>query len=393
MAEHEADRWSAVVDRIRSRATALAEGLTADVAPADSLPHSLVYADFVPGARLNIELFLRFLADGVDLPEADTRPLIDRAVRLVHDGMPLDEALANYRVGINFFWSQLLPTLDHDDYLLIPEISLRVTAYLSLVVSRIAGALVGAARQPSWDLLERRREIAADLLAGRDPSGWARDPELSIADAFLVAAIRLGEPTPGTLTGLRTRINSLPNSFLHRDHGGWTALIPMPDPERADPVRALVSSLALRGDTPHPQFWIGVAAAPTHAAIPQAYADARIVADAARCLVLPDVVCRREDMVFEYTIAAGGAAIPSLAAVLDPLDDQPLMLSTLDAYIDNQFNHNATARRLHIHRNTVSYRLARIADLSGLDPQEPQGISTLMAARIARRLKAGSFHA
>lgn len=219
---------------------------------------------------------------------------------------------------------------------------------------------------------------------------WATDPESPPAPAFLIAVVRLGEPTPGTLTRLRGHLAHLPGTLLHRDGGGWTALVPMvaDDP---NPERPLIQALALRDSAPHPQFWIGVAPARSHAEIPDAYTEATAVAEVARCLHLPEVVCRRQQMMFEYAIATTGSTRRTLAALLDPLDDQPMLADTLDAFIDNRFNHNAVARALFIHRNTVTYRLSRITDLTGYDPQHPTGISTLMAARTARRLESKSF--
>ncbi|MBF6179728.1 PucR family transcriptional regulator [Nocardia otitidiscaviarum] len=384
-----------VVERLRSRAVELAGAFSAEVPPYDALPQSMMDADFVPSAQLNLELFFRYLTTDAEPSEQDTRPLIERAVRLVHDGMSVDEVLANYRIGIAFFWSQLVPLLRADEQRFISEIGQRATDYAGLMMSRIAAALVADARQPRWDVWEpweRQSEIAADLLAGRDPGRRASDREPPVADAFLVAAVRLGEPTPGTLTALRARIGGLSGALLHRDSGGWAALVPLRPGDEADPVRALRSRLALRAE-PHPQLWIGVAVATAHPLIPSAFAEARTVAEAARCLERADIVCRRQDMLFEYAIATADSALPNLAAILDPLDDQPSLGRTLTAFIDNHFNHNAVARALFIHRNTVTYRLSRIGELTGYDPQDPAGIATLMAASVAQRLRARSFRA
>lgn len=378
--------WPAMIERIRARATVLAATLNVN----ELLPHSMLDADFVPSAQLNVELFFRTTAVGAEPSEEDTRPIIDRALRLIHDGMSLDEILSNYRVGVDFFWTQLMALLQLDEYPLIPEFGRRLNNYVNLVMSRIATACVGDARRLRWEILERQGEIAADLLAGRDVSSWTDTPDIPIADAFLVAVIRLGEPTPGALTDLRTRISLVRGSFLHRDSGGWTALIPVSPTMGTDPVAALSDRLNLRDNTIHRGYWIGAAVAPTHAAVPGACAEASVVAETARALGRPGTVCARRDMMFEYSIAAGGTALIALAALLDPMADQPLLRETLDAYIDNQCNHNAAARVLFIHRNTVTSRLSRIADLTGYDPQLPTGVSTLMAARIARRLTAHS---
>jgi sugar diacid utilization regulator len=44
------------------------------------------------------------------------------------------------------------------------------------------------------------------------------------------------------------------------------------------------------------------------------------------------------------------------------------LLSTLEAYLANDCNMNATAREIYAHRHTVAYRLQRVRELTGLDP-------------------------
>ena len=44
------------------------------------------------------------------------------------------------------------------------------------------------------------------------------------------------------------------------------------------------------------------------------------------------------------------------------------LLATLEAYLANDCNMNATARAIYAHRHTVAYRLERVRELTGLDP-------------------------
>ena len=44
------------------------------------------------------------------------------------------------------------------------------------------------------------------------------------------------------------------------------------------------------------------------------------------------------------------------------------LLPTLEAYLGNDCNMNATARAIYAHRHTVAYRLERVRELTGLDP-------------------------
>lgn len=47
------------------------------------------------------------------------------------------------------------------------------------------------------------------------------------------------------------------------------------------------------------------------------------------------------------------------------------LMPTLQTYLASGANVTATARSLHVHRNTLKYRLARIHELCGLDPDDP----------------------
>lgn len=352
-------------------------------------------ADFVPGAHLNLTLFFRSWLDGCDPSDLDTRPLVDRAVSLMRDGMPLHDVLENYRVGMFYLWSQVARSASDAERRLLTDVGLPITKYLSLVMARIASACVEEARTRPWDELERRRGILDALLAGRDPSAWTSGEATAVAESFLVAVVRLGEPSPGTLTELRHRIHDLPGSLLRRDVGGWTALIPVePDADSAAATADLAARLGPRtADGAPASLWVGVSHASTHSAVAASFAEAKVVAELGRCLALDDMVCRRQDLRFEYAVAVDGPARHELASVLQPLADQPVLAQTLDAFFTNDCNQNAAARILCVHRNTVTYRLLRIGELTGYDPQHPGEAMTLSAARIAALLESKSFAA
>src|SRR5690606_17947124 len=86
----------------------------------------------------------------------------------------------------------------------------------------------------------------------------------------------------------------------------------------------------------------------------------------------------------EYQLTRPGAARDRLAAVLDPLDEQPVLLQTLLTHLETEAARLSTAKALHVHPNTVDYRLERIAEVTGLDPRNPEGLWRLRSAAIAR---------
>lgn len=75
-----------------------------------------------------------------------------------------------------------------------------------------------------------------------------------------------------------------------------------------------------------------------------------------------------DDLLVERAIGGDGRAARILvSAVFQPLRDEPSLLATADAFIDNGGAIEATARALFLHANTVRYRLRRIAEVCGYD--------------------------
>ncbi|WP_280265942.1 PucR family transcriptional regulator [Nocardia wallacei] len=378
------------------RAGALMRDYSDSIPPYRSIPRSLVMPGWERGAKLNIELFFDLLRHGNMPGPEDTRELVELALDRVRDGEPLEEVLGRYRQGAEFIFDRLRAAASERERELLADAALPLLQYVTLVVERIATACVRRAHDPRWELLERRRGIADALLTGRDPVEWADEPAIAVPEAFLIAVFRLG-PGAGGRTGgdtseLRHCIESIPGVFLRLDSGGWTALVPLqPGDDGTATIASLTGRLPARTGEQAPPFWVGVGSARTRADIPSVFAEARTLAELGRCLNRSELVCHRRDLQFEYTVAASGAARPGLATVLAPLDPQPLLAETLEVFVDSGFNQLATARQLNIHRNTVTYRLARVHELTGLDPHRPTDAMTLSAARIARKLESACF--
>ncbi|WP_405137098.1 PucR family transcriptional regulator [Nocardia sp. NBC_01388] len=407
------------LEQLYRRAVAARDELPTAVPPYRTLPQSLVVSGLERGTKLNVDLFFDFLRTGVNPSEDDTREVVDIALGRVRDGEPLEEVLGRYRLGAEYIWSRIRAAAAESERELLTDAALPLLSYLTLLTARIATACVQRAHDPRWELLERRRAIADALITGRDPIEWADEPAIAVPDAFVIAVFRLGTGAGGTRHGadtseLRHRIEAIPGVFLRLDSGGWTALLPrQPGDDGTATLAALTTRLlpahpigqadslpgqfARQPESPAPRtpppapFWVGVTVASSRAEIPELFAEARMLAELGRCLDRSQMVCRRTDLMFEYTVAAGGSARTGLAAVLAPLDSQPLLAETLEVFVDTGFNQLATARLLNIHRNTVTYRLARIHELTRLDPLRPTDAMTLSAARIARRLESASF--
>jgi sugar diacid utilization regulator len=58
----------------------------------------------------------------------------------------------------------------------------------------------------------------------------------------------------------------------------------------------------------------------------------------------------------------------------------------LETYLGTDLDRRRTAAALHVHPNTLDYRLRRVVELTGLDPSTARGLQLLGAAMAARQL-------
>ncbi|HZS02952.1 MAG TPA: helix-turn-helix domain-containing protein [Chloroflexota bacterium] len=72
--------------------------------------------------------------------------------------------------------------------------------------------------------------------------------------------------------------------------------------------------------------------------------------------------------------------------LLSPLDHEPELLQTLDAFFAEDCCPSSVAKRLAIHRNTLSYRLDKITALTGLDPRAFDDAVQIRLALLLRSL-------
>jgi sugar diacid utilization regulator len=125
--------------------------------------------------------------------------------------------------------------------------------------------------------------------------------------------------------------------------------------------------------------------------IARSYEEAREALGMAVRLQLDMPVVRAEDLLIYRVLLRDQPAITDLVhAVVSPLAKArggagPL-LATLDAYFATGCVVTETARRLHLSVRAVTYRLERIAELTGYDPTEPAQRFTVHAAVLGARL-------
>lgn len=82
--------------------------------------------------------------------------------------------------------------------------------------------------------------------------------------------------------------------------------------------------------------------------------------------------------------------ITSSKKIVIKLSDHPELLESLVRYFENDISLSATAKKLKIHRNTLVYRLEKIAEITGLDPRTFNDAFQLQLALILNRYSVGN---
>ncbi|HEY6276822.1 MAG TPA: helix-turn-helix domain-containing protein [Streptosporangiaceae bacterium] len=130
---------------------------------------------------------------------------------------------------------------------------------------------------------------------------------------------------------------------------------------------------------------------PGPSGVVRSYEEAADALDVAQRLGLPERIARAADLLIYQVLLRDRTAIADLVrTVLLPLDTArggaAALLATLSVYFAHGGVAAAAARDLHLSVRAVTYRLARVKDLTGRDPARPADALTLQVAVMGARL-------
>ncbi len=247
-----------------------------------------------------------------------------------------------------------------------------------------------------------RREFIDDLLRG---------------DADVAAIVQRAEPFGIDLTAWHQIVLAGPRgddqlverdeNFLEREvlarygdrdvlvatKGGYlVALVPArpANPDVDEPARHLHQ--ALTRSTRAKQWRVAVGRPyPGIHGVARSYEQAREAMGLAERLHPDDDMVQTRDLLIYRVLGRDKVALADLVeTVLTPLSrargGAAPLIDTLEAYFDAGTVTTQTARQLHVSVRTVTYRLAKIAELTGYDPTVPAQRLTLQASVIGARL-------
>ncbi len=294
-------------------------------------------------------------------------------------------------------WPQL-PAVAGDSATAVRAAGQRVLRACDDVVAALAEGYTSAGRAVVRREEAMRREFVDDLLAGTsDPAGLlgrAQSYGLQLAGEHAVLLGRAATPfqeTSPLLAELSAALAGPLEALITTRDGELVIVLPARSPQALDNALS-AAHRTLTSDTRRTrEVWLVLGRPyPGPSGVAHSFTEARTVLDLARRLQLPERVVRAEDLLVYQVLLRDRAALCELIdSVLSPLRQarggaRPL-LDTLEAYLGSGGNTTRTAQRLHLSVRTITYRLDRIAGLTGLHAANPTHRYTLHTAVLGAR--------
>jgi hypothetical protein len=384
LTENERELLSALVDRVDSSEVArqMVQAFRSEITGYTRLPESVLAGQILAVSQSNVELFFRSITELRGPTEEELVPFRESARSRAEEGLPLEDLLHAYRLGGRLGWQALLAAAHPDDYPALLAAAELLMRYIDSVSAAVAQTYLDE-HQHLVSEEERRQRALVEALV---------HPEREVP-ALRNLAERVGfplaeryRPFAKTLPGAATHAHSQLASEL-RSRG----VLALTEGDRVTGLATEDAEDAVFG-SPHGLLALGP---------PAPRAELAVALDDMRLLI---GVGRREGMagtieidgfLLELLLARSPDLADRLAGrVLGPLEAYAErrssdLLETLEAFLACELDRRQTAQRLHVHPNTLDYRLRRIAELTGLEPGRPRDLVLLELALARRKLVFG----
>jgi hypothetical protein len=391
-----AGRVAARVDLLADR---MVEAFVAEIPVYAHLPREQLEGEIRQICRYNLQILLRALSED-ELPgEQELLTVRQSAARRAEERVPLETVLTAYQVGSKIAWEAFCTEARPEEVGGLLEASRLVIATTQVVSGAVAAAYLEQRQAIHDEDREARRILAETLLEGAPADQLAERAGHPLATGYDVLAVRVEsslderdedvESAVAARRKLRRMEQSLSDDAGHEllgvlAPGGGLVLLPLTEVEgRAARVEATVTRLAKAAGAP---VLAAVATGRDLGHVPSAAAEARRVLRLADRIDAPPGVYTLDDVLLEYVLASAGEVGQRLADVLVPLESGPELVRTLATWFATDFSRGRAAAALHIHPNTLDYRLARVAELTGHSVGTGRGILVLGTALILRGL-------
>lgn len=343
--------------------------------------------------------FLRGVDERRDPVRADFPWTARHAMRRVDLGIALPDFMKAFRIGQIALWDDILSGVkEHpatkDAALLLVD---QVMRTIEVGSTTAAEAYLEAQQYALADSARLARDLVEDLLAGRPPAVRPRlqvlaDVGLDEDAAYVVVVARplvSEDVEPRHQARLRAAFSAPGRGLVVARHDEVVAVLPV-EPGAEDRLLADLRSV-VTGLAGHGAFaTVGVSSVRQgYLEVPAGYDEAWMAGRGlgGRAGVMAVGEMSTLDFLIQSQDGAAGRLVrPEVRAFLEEdLAGDGVLVETLSTYLAHDLNATLAAMALHVHVNTVYYRLQRIAARTDCDIRRVEElIDLLVAVRVVR---------
>ncbi|MEU0007143.1 helix-turn-helix domain-containing protein [Streptomyces sp. NPDC006314] len=324
-----------------------------------------------------------------DITDGDLMRCTEPAVRLAEHGVRISPLLQAWDLGSSTllaeYWARALPGEQRE----LAALTHWITRTVSGITTEVAAAYSHTLKQTGLGL--PRRVLADMMVSGSVNDELAAAAHHEPADRYLVMAFGLlGGTAPGPATV------ALGAAALAADDAGLCCqvdqhicvLVPLRSPETPAVIGGRVLERLRQADLPV-RLPVGSVVADREK-LDDAAQRAIVVESLAAAAELASPVVEESEIISEMAMLRDRSYQEEMAGLIDPLRQHPDLIETLRTLYSMDLDRTRTARRLNVARRTLTYRMEKIEQLTGINPVRTRGIQSFTLALTARNLPAGT---
>ncbi|MGW4636439.1 PucR family transcriptional regulator [Nocardia sp. NPDC004415] len=362
-----------------------------NVMPCQALPSEAMRGDITEFTRRCLTLAIEMLDKRTTPSEQQLAALRAAAAQHAREGVPVGTLLRAYAEGFRIGFELVIEQVTADDLAEVVAGTRLLLRTLEVINATVTSAYLDEQREVAKEHQTGAQTMVSALLSGHGVGALTRQTGIRVADSYQVVALMIPEladehdPRVDAQVVARRKLRrvqaALADAFASRSLAllstrGGTLLIPSDEPELPQMTGDVLATISATSGV---ELTATLVPAPIEQ-IPQATEDAHELLELVRGIAKPPGLYELSDIAIEYQLTRPGPAREHLAGVIAPLATHPELLETLRTYMATGLNRKATGRRLHVHPNTIDYRLRRVSGLTDLDLTTAEGI---LRARIA----------